>query len=125
MTVATLCAALGVIAMSAGCGGVSPSVEDRLPALTNDQGIAVSAEDSTAPWPFTVDRIILKCGDKALNHVVLEADGRTYALNGSARGSKRWPDFELIWKSSGSDSLGLIRVPLPPDLIQRGLALCE
>lgn len=51
MTVATLCAALGVMAMSAGCGGVSPSVEDRLPALTNYQGIAVANPRAVAAGP--------------------------------------------------------------------------
>ncbi len=56
---------------------------------------------------------------RASQGVVLRAsDGKTYALNGSARGSGRWEDGQDIL-SEGMTGADL------SDLIEAGLTLCE
>lgn len=71
-------------------------------------------------WPLTVDRGTLNC--EPGTRVTFTADGTTYAVNGTAKGSGEWGDIDPIWADDGS-GLGL-KVNIG-DLIEAGLALCD
>ena len=71
-------------------------------------------------WPLTVDRGTLDC--EAGSRVTFTADGTTYAVNGTAKGSGEWADIDPIWADDGS-GLGL-KINIG-DLIEAGLALCD
>jgi hypothetical protein len=113
-------AAIILLTASVVLGGVtactgSPSGRSR--------DVTVTASDYGSEWPFTVDSVTLRCGDAALTHVVVEARGVTYALNGSARGSAQVKDGS--WRDSRAVQKQDPFVAVPGDLIQRGLRLCE
>lgn len=85
--------------------------------------------------PFTVDQITLRCGDPQRRHVVFDAGGVTYALNGSARGSTlvksgQWKDSDAVRKvdrekAAQPDLFDRPYTDLPQAFIERGLALCD
>lgn len=52
-------------------------------AAANERSL--SRADVGADWPFTVDAGVLAC--EPGNHVVFKAGGKTYAINGSAKGA--------------------------------------
>ena len=74
-------------------------------------------------WPFTVDEGILTCkGSGGLGAVVFTANGKTYGVNGIARGMKKYDEIDQIWAPHQSipgakKDIGQI--------IQRGLSLCR
>jgi len=84
-------------------------------------GLELNALQFGSQWPFTVATVTLHCiadvgGRK---YVVVDANGATYALNGSARGAERtqrgdWLDAQRISKPE---------VPTQV-IITRGLTLC-
>ncbi|MGY1825784.1 MULTISPECIES: DUF2511 domain-containing protein [unclassified Blastococcus] len=71
-------------------------------------------------WPLTVDRGTLDC--EPGSRVTFTADGTTYAVNGTAKGSGEWADIDPIWADDGS---GLDLKVSIGDLIEAGLALCD
>lgn len=80
----------------------------------------VSREAFGADWPLTVDSGILRCEPPQL--VVIDTGGTTYAVNGSAKGTKRWADADTITAPHPSIVGG--RMDVAP-LISRGLDLCR
>lgn len=81
------------------------------------QAGAISRAELGDDWPLTIDSGVLAC--EPVNEVVIVGpDGRTYGLNGAARGSERWADgVEILRDGMTPADLG--------ELIERGLALCE
>lgn len=61
----------------------------------------VSQKDFGDAWPFSVEAGELGCylTPRGAREVVLKANGRTYALNGTARASDRYEDIQdaEIW----------------------------
>ena len=117
LRVAAVCAGALLLA---GCGA-----PDALRDEESGESIWISASEYEEEWPFVVDGINLRCGDAARNHVVFEANGATYALNGSARGSihvekGNWKDSRELMERT-HDALP----PVPWGLIERGLQLCK
>lgn len=93
-------------------------------ALTPDAptSVTVTQAEFGEQWPLTIPQGQLRC--ESVAWVLLEADGVTYAVNGTARGhAKRagWADANDIWRDSPS---GYGKVLMTP-LIDRGLQLCE
>lgn len=86
-------------------------------------------------WPFKVPAVKLRCGDPfgatSDGHLIwsvgAEANGKTYALNGVARGHAKellWePEIASIWRDSPSGSLGP-KIDLTP-MIAIALETCE
>ncbi len=84
--------------------------------------VTVSKAEYGDRWPLTVSEGRLRCESTAW--VLFEADGVTYAVNGTARGHakrKGWSDANDIWRDSPS---GYGKVVMTR-LIERGLQLCE
>jgi len=70
-------------------------------------------------WAFAVDEGILECRNK---EVVFIADGKTYAVNGTAKQSKRYIPIEEIWADDPNikgikKNIGFT--------IEKGLELCN
>lgn len=99
--------------------------------------LRLSKSTMGADWPFTVDTITLRCveGDRGRLHVVFDANGLTYALNGTARGSPQvrqgeWKDSDDVRridpeKAARRDIFDRPFTNLPTTLIDQGLALCD
>lgn len=100
-----------------------------------DSRVQMSAKEFGDKWRFTVDQITLRCGDPQRRHVVFDAGGVTYALNGSARGSAlvksgQWKDSDAVRKldrekAAQPDLFDRPYTDLPQTFIDRGLALCN
>jgi hypothetical protein len=75
-------------------------------------------------WPFTVDEGILACkGTSSFGEVTFTANGKTYAVNGAARGTKKYIPADEIWADNPSP-LGGPKKDIGP-IIERGLKLCR
>jgi hypothetical protein len=96
----------------------------RRGTTTSRNAVEISATEFGKEWPFTVERGTLACVPPGSN-VVFTANGVTYALNGRARGAKRWAEIDPIRRTipiEGSDE------PLGASVsavIARGIRLCE
>ena len=81
----------------------------------------MSRADWGEEWPLTVDSGIVRC--EAGTQVVFEANGETYAVNGTAMTQlPDLPRIDEIWADS-PDIAGL-KVDIGP-VIDTGLDLCE
>jgi hypothetical protein len=60
----------------------------------------VSRAEFGDKWPLTVSDGVLACTNNA---VTFTHGGRTYAVNGRARGSKKYPEIEPIWQTQPLD----------------------
>lgn len=71
-----------------------------VPALAGFKGLHVKKEEYGYKWPFTVPEGYIQCKYRA-SVVFLTPEGKTYAVNGTARGGKEkygWRDFMEIWR---------------------------
>jgi hypothetical protein len=86
-------------------------------------GLVERATWTDGRWPFTVDVATLLC-TKGVGgeRVLVVADREMYAVNGTAKSSKLYPPFDVIWlddpKAPG------LKINIGP-MIERGRALCE
>lgn len=95
--------------------------------------VALTRQDFGGYWPLEADEILLVCepvSDRPAHHILAVVGGKTYALNGTARGSAKkrgWGDFDSLIAAerdpSGSFSIEAIQFRLA--LVDRGLALCR
>ena len=100
-------------------------------------GRVINEQDLGATWPFTVPEGRLRC---TKNSVTFEANGSTYAINGTAQ-SRGFPRVDPIWKhdttmeesyakqkgitlAAARKAIGTVRVNIGP-IIKAGLALCD
>lgn len=90
----------------------------------------VSQNDMGAAWPLTVKSGVLACqpldsGGRVQLVTFTAADGKTYAVNGTAKGhakSRGWLEIRPIWKDD--PAIPGLKISIGP-LIDRGLALCR
>jgi hypothetical protein len=82
--------------------------------------------DYGVEWPYSVNEIEIYCN--GYDELYFKADnGKTYPLNGTAKGSSRSnseiSDIQEIWL----DNPNLIgtKIPYPQEFITKGLSLCE
>ena len=84
----------------------------------------VSSKDYGESWPFTVDAVDLLCVDASPKALARTADGKVYALNGSARTiakERGWLDgFEI---TKPNPSMPTIKMDYS-DIVQRARNLC-
>jgi hypothetical protein len=84
--------------------------------------ITVSSSEYGNEWGFSIGTLQLRCDDATMKHVVVEANGIDYGLNGSAMGSGRYRNAREIMVR---DENGLFTFAGPGDLIRRGLLMCR
>jgi hypothetical protein len=109
---ASALAASALILLSA-CGGTT-GASDGAGHVSKSQ-----FESDGKKWPLTVDSGTLAC--EPGSRITFTSDGTTYAVNGLAKGDKKWADIDPIWADDGS-GLGL-KVNIS-DLNEAGQALC-
>ena len=105
----TTCVLVAVGAALSACGGADPQSKqvDRA---------------NFADWPLTSESGTLKCeGSDGVGGVTIEVDGKTYAVNGSAKGDRSNADIAPIWAADKTPGL---KKDIGP-LIQEGLRLCK
>jgi hypothetical protein len=96
-------------------------------AVADDPGLLVSTAFGDE-WPLTVPYAIVDCESKtaagrSLQIATLEApDGRTYAINGTAKSHGDYADIDPIW-APDPDVLGL-KISMSP-ITDVALALCQ
>ncbi|MCA6379136.1 MAG: hypothetical protein IM613_15755 [Cytophagales bacterium] len=95
----------------------------RREAIGGSKGKEISKEDYKDSWPFTVEKGILRCieikvSSLTIHPIVLEVNGKNYAINGAAKNWAKqngYSDSDEIWNARGS--IGLI--------IEDGIKICE
>lgn len=81
---------------------------------------AVSRASMGEGWPFTVDEGVVACQGPTTS-VVFKSEGRTYAVNGTARTHTDHPDIDPIW--AADPNVQGLKISMAP-IIQLGLSLC-
>lgn len=76
--------------------GYGPKADPATPTLPPNERSVTRAEYGEQ-WPFTVDSGTLVCVEASA--VLFRTDGGLYALNGRARGSRRWAEPDAILKT--------------------------
>jgi len=96
-------------------------------SLSHAGSAQVSQSDFGSNWPLTVSKGTLSCaplgGD--LGIVTFSENGKTYAVNGLAKGRAKqngWRAIDEIWKAN--PSVPGTKINIGP-LIDRGLSLCK
>ena len=88
----------------------------------------IEASEYGKNWGFTVDRLTVSChrwtypNGTVRPHVLIEANGMMYGLNGAAMGSGNYRNAREIMIR---DKNGLFMAKGPGEVIERGLRLCE
>ncbi len=97
----------------------SPKTE---PSLSSSE-VKITNQEFGSAWAFTVDEGILSCrGSKGIGEVLFTANGKTYAVNGTAKGSKKYLSIDDIWVAD--PSISGAKKNISP-FIERGLKLCQ
>jgi hypothetical protein len=123
---------LMVAALLLAASDASTMSQQDAQATSGDTRLSLSAPEATAApagfvsrtmledaWPLRVESGTLTCLEGRL--LVFVADtGKTYALNGMAVGTKRWPQLREI--ALPTEEPGVIKSLQP--LLTRGLPLC-
>jgi hypothetical protein len=96
-------------------------------SIAHSAGTSASRTEYGDKWPYTIPEGTLNCeirmaGGYKKQDVTISYNGKTYAINGSARSSGKYRPLEEIWRDdprfAGS------KIP-DPGIIQKGLALCR
>lgn len=97
-----------------------------IPLASYAESSEVSKGNFEGEWPLTVDGGTLDCQNEAgARLVTITSAGKTYALNGTARGKAKqrgWSEVDSIWKDNPEVS-GL-KINIGP-LVDFGLSLCS
>jgi hypothetical protein len=103
-----------------------------LASNANAKSITISKENFGNSWPFTVSQGELSCSG---NSVTFKANGKTYAVNGTAK-SRGYAPINEIWKDDekmikilkesfpGEDIGPPPKINIGP-IIDKGLSLCK
>lgn len=104
-------------------------VVSLLPAIVLASSLKISKGQFSGDWPLTIDSGLLNCELSSvspnLQLVTFTSNGKTYALNSTARGQSKnrgWLEVNQVWKEN--TSIPSTKVSIGP-LIDRGLALCK
>lgn len=88
----------------------------------------VTAAEYGEQWGFTANELRVTCrhhqydGGSIRPHVLVEAGGKTYALNGAAMGSGLYPSAREIMKK---DKDGLYTFKGQTEVLKRGVSMCR
>jgi hypothetical protein len=86
--------------------------------------IKVTQAEYGERWPFTVSEGIIDCVSRS--DVVMKVGEDVYAVNGTARSkvrSRLYKDLAEIWRNQPAGLEG--KVPIPDELMQQGLKVCD
>lgn len=106
----------------------SNSVTKSKPSPKTEPSLSSSEEEITKQefgpaWAFTVDEGVLSCrGSKGIGEVLFTANGKIYAVNGTAKGTKKYISIDDVWAPDPSISGAKKNISL---FIERGLKLCQ
>ena len=65
--------------------------------------VLIPREDFGEDWPFTVEEGVLKGdGSGGVGEITFTADGVTYAVNGTAKGTHKYTEIDAIWADNPS-----------------------
>jgi hypothetical protein len=106
---------LGLAAFLLGACSSKPATPTKQPGET------VSRATMGDDWPLTTEGR-LQCVEAKQIILVVPGD-KTYAINGSAKGSRKWADVAPIWAEDTELGYGLKKTV--GRLIQKGLPLCK
>lgn len=100
--------------------------EEANQSLESNAERKITKQEFGQNWPFTLNEGILKCIDGG---VVFIANGKTYAVNGLAKGqgkSRGYSDVEEIWAidSTLTDANNTIRIGIQ-SVLDEGLKMCK
>ena len=95
-----------------------PTAVPATAAPVRERGVMMR-EDLGDKWPLTVDAIRLRCLPGTV--LVFDANGTTYALNGTAKSKKLYADVAPIWLDD--PNYAGLKISLQP-LLDVGLPLC-
>lgn len=91
--------------------------------------VKITKQEYGSSWPFTVKEGVLICkhsgitiGTTEMKEVLFMANGVTYAVNGYAKGSKKYPDVRKVW--ADDPSMPGLKKNIGP-IIERALAFPE
>ncbi len=95
----------------------------RREAIGQSSSKEIAKEEYKELWPFAVDKGILSCieikiSSLTVHPIILEVNGKKYAINGAAKNWAKqngYSDIDEIWNSG---------VPISP-IIEDGIKLCE
>ena len=117
------------VALTTACGGTSTtgaaptSTTGSEPGSTTEANGAVSRDDFGSDWPLTVASGTLACaGSGGVGAATFTTSGKTYALNGIAKGQHAGVDIDPIWAANlgipgAKKDIGV--------LINKALTLCK
>lgn len=89
------------------------------------KGVLITKVEYGADWPYTVDSGALYC-DPPGSNVVMESDGKVYALNGRAMGNATERGYLNARETiTLRDEYGYFTVGDAGKIISRGLAMCN
>ena len=81
----------------------------------------LTPKDVDDPWPFAVDRVVLRCeGASGSGSVIVTAGGKEYGVNGTAQAE--YPAFDPIWKKNPDVPGTKVNIS---EVLDLGLALCD
>ncbi|MER2556045.1 MAG: DUF2511 domain-containing protein [Candidatus Competibacter denitrificans] len=101
-------------------------------SLAHAETAIISAAQFGNDWPLTVPSGVVSCepasdGSTQIRIVTFVADGKTYAVNGTAmaiaKRNKAWRDIEEIWKPDPQYPKQM-KMNIGP-VLDTGLALCK
>lgn len=104
----------------------SEAAEARPVASAPDpKGVLITKADYGEDWPYTVESGRLYC-DPPGSNVVMETDGRIYALNGRAMGNATQRGYLNARETiTLQDEYGYFTVGDSQKIISRGLSMCR
>lgn len=118
---------LALIALVGIFAAISNRTSPENSSLPNTTGEFISLEEYGRKWPLTIQQGHLNCRSRTIaryekKDVTITLDGKTWALNGSARGSGDFLPLEDIWRDNPEIEGAKMSVG---DIIGRGLRLCR
>lgn len=100
----------------------SPKATSTLAPVPQIDGKITKQELGTA-WAFTVDEGVLACdGKNGVGAVTFTSGGKTYAVNGAAKQTKKYEPIDSIWADDPSIKGAKKNIG---SIIERGLKLCK
>lgn len=83
----------------------------------------ITKQEYGEAWAFTIDAGILSCkGSNGYGEVLFTANGKSYAVNGTAKGTKKYLPIDGIWAEDPEISGAKKNIDI---FIEKGLKLCQ